>query len=109
MVTPVTFSPGLLRLVTSPLANASPPVANTIGMLAVAALAARAENFGANSDHHTDLPPHEVDRQCWQPLRMTVRRAVFNCNVLAFHESYLLKPLAKGGNPFGVSLKGDSI
>jgi hypothetical protein len=40
---PVTLPPGRLRLTTSPLSTGSLPLANTIGMLAVAALAASAE------------------------------------------------------------------
>jgi hypothetical protein len=42
---------------------------------------------------------------------MTAGGAVFDCNVSAFEESYLIQPLAKakGGNPVGASLKGDSI
>ena len=37
---PVTFAPGRLRLATKPSFTGSPPVAKTIGMTAVAALAA---------------------------------------------------------------------
>ena len=40
---------------------------------------------------------------------MAIRGAVFNRNVAAFEESYLIQPLAKGGNSVGVSLKGDSV
>lgn len=40
-VTPVTLPPGRLRLATSPAATGSAPVANTIGMVDVAAWAAR--------------------------------------------------------------------
>src|SRR5262252_4783636 len=39
-VTPVTLPPGLLRLFTRPSLTGSPPAVNTIGMVAVAALAA---------------------------------------------------------------------
>jgi hypothetical protein len=39
-VTPVTLPPGLLRLATRPLATGSPPMLNTIGIVAVDALAA---------------------------------------------------------------------
>jgi hypothetical protein len=63
----------------------------------------------ASGDDHADLPPHEVSRQRWQARRMTVRGAILNCNVLTFLESYLLQPLAKGGNPVGVNLKRDSL
>src|SRR6516165_7569009 len=42
-VAPVMLPPGRLRLETSPAATGSPPVAKTIGMVAVAALAASAE------------------------------------------------------------------
>jgi hypothetical protein len=42
-VTPVTLPPGLLRLATRPSSTGSPPMVNTIGMAAVAALAASPE------------------------------------------------------------------
>ena len=45
-VTPVILPPGRLRLVTRPLAIGSPPLMNTIGMVEVAARAARMETFG---------------------------------------------------------------
>ena len=43
MLTPVAFPPGRLRLATSPSLTGSPPRSNTIGMDAVAALAASAD------------------------------------------------------------------
>ena len=42
-LTPVTLLPGRLRLATRPNATGSPPAANTIGTVVVAALAASAE------------------------------------------------------------------
>jgi hypothetical protein len=43
MFTPVTLPPGRLKFVTKPIFTASPPVAKTTGMVAVAAFAARPE------------------------------------------------------------------
>jgi hypothetical protein len=48
-VAPVMLPPGRLRLVTSPTATGSPEVTNTIGMVAVAALAASAGGVPANA------------------------------------------------------------
>ena len=44
-LTPVMLRPGRLRLVTRPVAIGSPPLTNTIGMVEVAALAARTVIF----------------------------------------------------------------
>ena len=41
-VTPVTLPPGRLRLATRPTSTGSPPIAKTIGIVVVAALAASA-------------------------------------------------------------------
>jgi len=42
-VVPVRLPPGRLRLATSPVSTGSPPIVKTIGMVAVAALAASAD------------------------------------------------------------------
>jgi len=48
-VTPVMFPPGRARLATRPAATGSPEVTNTIGMVVVAAFAARAGGVPANA------------------------------------------------------------
>jgi hypothetical protein len=53
VATPVRLPAGLLRLVTRPILTGSPPVLNTIGMVAGAALAARAAGDAArDEDRH---------------------------------------------------------
>ena len=46
LVTPVALPSGRLRLATRPISTGSPPLRNTIGMVEVAARAARMETFG---------------------------------------------------------------
>ena len=55
-VAPVTFPPGRLRLTTSPVSTGSLPIANTIGMVAVAAFAASAAGIGLANSTDTCRP-----------------------------------------------------
>ena len=48
MLTPVTLPPGRLRLCTIPILTGSPPVANTIGIVPVAAFAVSAADVSAS-------------------------------------------------------------
>ena len=57
--TPVTLPPGRLRLATSPVATGSEPPVKTIGMVAVAAFAARVDTG----------PPPVAMTATWRPTR----------------------------------------
>ena len=60
--TPVTLPPGRLRLATRPDLTGSAPTAKTIGIVAVAALAASAAALPSGDDHG-DLPANQIGRQ----------------------------------------------
>src|SRR5262245_12237157 len=55
IVAPVTLPPGRLRLATMPDSTGSPPVVNTMGIVAVAALADSAELSPRSEEHTSEL------------------------------------------------------
>ena len=61
-LTPVKLPPGRLKLETKPNSTGSPPTAKTIGMVAVAAFAARVARRAAWSDDHSHVTTHKVSR-----------------------------------------------
>ncbi len=63
MLTPVRLPPGRLRLATSPVPTGSTPLLNTIGIVAVAALAARGET----------LPPVAAITATWRRTSSAAR------------------------------------
>ena len=94
--TPVTLPPGRLRLATRPSLTGSPPVANTIGIVVVAALAASAASVFA--DDHGDPPANQLGHQRRQPVGLIFRPAVFDRDVLALDEACFLQALAERGH-----------
>ena len=93
-LTPVTLPPGRLRLATRPSLTGSPPRAKTIGIVAVAAFAARRRREARRGDHG-DLTADQIGRQRRQPVVLTLRPAVFDRDVLALDEAGFLQALAE--------------
>ena len=71
---------------------------NTIGMVAVAALAASAADGAADATITATLRPNQIGRQRRHPVELTLRPAIFDRDVPALDEAASLKPLAKRGN-----------
>src|SRR5215831_7649358 len=84
-VTPVALPPGWLTLWTKPALTGSPPNPNTIGMVAVARLAASA----AGGRQHAHSAAHEIGRHCRQKIVLAARPAELDRNVLALDEAAL--------------------
>ena len=88
--TPVTLPPGRLRLATTPSLTGSPPVANTIGTVFVAALAAIATRLSRDDRCH--LPADQISNQNRQLITLIVRIAILDRDVLAFDEARFFRP-----------------
>ena len=67
----------------------------TIGMVAVAALAAMRRGGAAGRDDHRDPPANQFGRQRRQPIVSGFRPAVLDRDVLALDIAGLLQALAK--------------
>ena len=93
MLTPVALPPGWLKLATRPKVTGSPPVVKTIGIVGVAALAARGDG-ASRRDDHGDPSANEIGGQLWQPIELTFRPAVFDGDVRAFDIAGVLEALA---------------
>ena len=93
-LTPVRLPPGRLRLATRPSWTGSPPVAKTIGIVVVAALAASAGEGCSRDDHAR--PGGEPDRPPAPAAdRIGLRPAVFDRHVLALDIAGFLQALAE--------------
>jgi hypothetical protein len=79
---PVRLAFGLPSSLTKPTWIASDPIANTIGIVEVAALAASAGVDGPIAIIYRHLPSKEIRRQFWQSLVPTARVPVFDGHVL---------------------------
>src|SRR5262245_34167532 len=66
-LTPVRLPPGRARLETRPSLTGSSPAVNTMGIVAVADLAASAEGVGGRDDHR-HLTTYQLRRQRRQPI-----------------------------------------
>ena len=82
-LTPVTLPPGRLRLATRPSLTGSSPVAKTIGIVVVAALAASAAGVLPPVDDHGHLAADQIGRQRRQPVVLALRPAIFDRDVAA--------------------------
>ena len=93
----MTLPPGRLRLATRPSLTGSPPPANTIGTVVVAALAASAA--GVFADDHGHRLANKIRHECWQSIRVIVSRTVFDRDVLPLDKACFLQTLAECGHP----------
>ena len=81
-VTPVIFPPGQSSSATSPGVMGSPPIAHTIGIVVVAALAANAAGVPLNGGDCRHLTAHQVGRQCRQTFVVSISKAYSIATVL---------------------------
>ena len=95
-LTPVAFPPGCARLATRPASTGSLPVVNTIGIVAVAALASR--ESAPRRDHDRDLTANQIRRQRRQSIVLTLGPTKFDRDVLALDVAGLVQTVAKRGN-----------
>ena len=91
----MTLPPGRFRLATRPSLTGSPPIEKTIGIVAVAALAAIAA-YGPGRSDHGDLATHQIDRQLWQSIVLTLRPVVYDRDIPAFDITSFVQALPEG-------------
>src|SRR6516165_12677830 len=97
---PVKLPPGRLRLATSPSCAGSAAAVNTIGMLVVAALAARVD-----TSPDVTITATRSSRQCWQSVSLVSRPAIFDRQVPAFNVTGLVQTSPEAGQPGGIGLR----
>ena len=97
MLTPVALPPGRFVLATSASRTGSPPTMNTIGIVAVAALAASAAYLGWRRDHGY-LPANQIVRKRGQAIVVTLGPSVFDRDVLVRDVVQFGQALKKSGN-----------
>ena len=92
---PVALPPGRARLATRPSLTGSSGTVKTMGIVAVAALAANAGHVTSARNDHGDLSANQFSRQRRQSIELILRPAVFDRPILALDEARLLQALAK--------------
>ena len=92
---PVRLPPGRARLATRPSLTGSSPTTKTMGIVVVAALAAKCRSGAADRGDHGDLSANQFGRQRRQPIDLTFGPAVFDRHVLALDIAGFLQALAK--------------
>src|SRR6266567_4371548 len=80
---PVTLPPGRPRLATSPFLTGSSGPVNTIGIVEVAAFAARTGGVGTTCDNHRDLSLNQIGGHCRQSLVLAFRPSIFDRHIAA--------------------------
>ena len=98
-VTPVTLPPGRLKLATKPWLTGSPPIPKTIGIVAVARLAASERGVAANRCEHVHPATHQIGGERRQFAVFAARPAVLDRDVLALAKAALLETLPKRSKP----------
>src|SRR5204862_7972770 len=94
-VTPVRLPPGRARLATRPSATGSPQPVKTIGIVEVAAFAARDCGITTARRDHVDFAVDEIGGHCREPAVATLRPPVFGQHVLSIDEACSLSPWRK--------------
>ena len=94
---------GFKRLLTKPIWVASDAVANTTGIVAVAAVAASAGHRSPDGDNHRHVPSKKISRQFWQSPALTVRMRVFDGHLR------LLRPRRERPSRRRASKPGDKL
>ena len=88
------FPPGRARLATSPIPTGSVAVANTMGIVAVAFLAAQNSPRGGGDDD-VNFETDQFGCKVRQPFEFPVCISVLNDNVFSFDIAKLAQPSAK--------------
>jgi len=95
-VDPVTFPPGLARLVTRPTPTGSATPTNTTGTVVVHFPGRQGGRRAPDREHHVHLASHEVRRKLGQSFVLLLRRPVLEDDVLAFDVAQLAEAVAEG-------------
>src|SRR6266540_315687 len=88
---PVMLPPGRERLVTRPSRTGSSPTMKTMGVVVVAALAAKVDGVPAVAI--------QIGRQLRQPVVLIIGESIHNRHALAFHVAGVFEALAKSAQP----------
>ncbi len=96
-LSPVIFPPGRARLETSPVPTGSAAAANTMGIVALAFLAAKIA--GAGGDDDVNFETDQLGCKVRQPFEFPFCISVLNDNVFSFDIAKLAQPLAKCFDP----------
>src|SRR5262249_19716694 len=96
-LTPVALPPGRARLATRPSLTGSVPTPKTIGIVVVAALAARAPCRSPGVAINGDAAD-EVGHNRWQTIELAVQQMVLHRHVLALDVAGIVEALAKRTN-----------
>ena len=97
MLSPVIFPPGRARLETSPVPTGSAASANTMGIVALAFLAAKIARAGGDDD--VNFETDQFGCKVRQPFEFPFCISVLNDNVFPFDIAKLAQPLAKCFDP----------
>ena len=96
VVTPVTLPPGRFRLATRPICTGSLAVVKTMGIVVVAAFAARCP--GRIGDDHGHLTTNQLSRHRRHSVVLPLRPAIFDRHVLALDIAGFLQALTERGH-----------
>ena len=94
---PVALPPGRARLATRPSWTGSSPTPKTIGIVAVAALAASAGRVAGRGDHG-HLSADQIGHQCRQAIVLALQPVVLDRHVLAFDVAGFVETFAERGH-----------
>ena len=98
MVSPVIFPPGRARLETSPVPTGSAAAANTMGIVALAFLAAKTA-WLPDGDDDVNFETDQFGCKVRQPFEFPFCISVLNDNVFSFDIAKLAQPLAQCFDP----------
>ncbi|MFZ0649917.1 MAG: hypothetical protein WAZ97_03390 [Pseudolabrys sp.] len=103
-LTPVILPPGRLRLATMPASTGSVPAEKTIGMVGVAAFAARAVAVPNALTNDRHLTPREIGSQFRKATIVAVCPTEFDRDIAAIGISGFTEALSECGQSTGVRL-----
>ena len=108
-LTPVTLPPGRLMLATRPRSTGSSLLVKTIGIVLVACHGDERRIVAAGCGDHGHLTPNEFGRERRQPIRSSLRPAIFDRDVLTLDVAGLVQASAEGGHRRSERLRRLSI
>ena len=95
---PVTLPPGRLRLLTRPNLTGSSPTMNTIGIVLVAAFAAKPRDVSSSSCDHGHSARNQIGGKPSKSIIPTVRPTVFDRNILTLDISSLVQTTSESSD-----------
>ena len=108
-LTPVTLPSGRFRLVTRPVCTGSAPDVKTMGIVAVAALAARTARAPAARNQHRHLTANQIGRQLRQPVVLAGRPTVFDRHILTRNKAGFVEALAECDGLVGIAVERPGV